>query len=56
LKRAKDMIDKFLEALPFFRKFLALKSAFKKKEGRICLRSYITAVNEFGKNWKGYSV
>jgi hypothetical protein len=49
------MIEKFPEALPFFRKFLSLKSAFMKKEGQIYLWSYIAAVNEFGKNWRSYS-
>jgi hypothetical protein len=56
LKRANELIKKFPIILPFFQKFLALKTAFKKQEGKICLRSYIVAVNEFGKKWRGYSI
>jgi hypothetical protein len=50
------MIKKFPRALQFFCKFLALKSDFKNQGGPICLYSYIVAVNEFGKNWRGYLI
>jgi hypothetical protein len=50
LKLANNMIKKFPTVLPFFWKFLALKAAFRKWEGRICLRSYVIVVNEFEKN------
>jgi hypothetical protein len=32
------------------------KAAFRRREGWVYLRSFIGAANEFGKNWRGYSV